>query len=238
MTRSSLISPSSRRRSQATAKRAVCLLMAALALVPCVGQATLNPELADVLVLAAEPSALDNMAPTIDRLLACLCAGTVDAPGGLRLGAWAVSPNGYAFCVPDDFSLAGSLGDPILTLVDGEHAAQANRTIISLQTTAAAKADPLENLTESQIERAYAGTFRRFALMQARPMTLFGEEGVRIVFTSEDRQPMLTLQYIFDRDGTRYYITLTMEHSFETVARGLASLEAFCASLRFAPADT
>ena len=155
----------------------------------------------------------------------------------LRLKEWMLVPSGYAFCIPEGFSLHGRNSGDTITLADDEHKDARNRTIISIHCDTKAGSDELSDISKEQIQQAYTASFRRFKLKDFSSVDIMGGEGLRIVFNAYDNGPLVIVQMIFNMEGNRYYLTLTMEDTFESVSRGLHCFTALTDSFLFCAAE-
>lgn len=175
------------------------------------------------------------------KVAAALVQDTLDnaawGKGSLRLKEWMLLPAGYAFCIPDGFSLHGRNNGDTITLVDDMQQDARNRTIISIHCDTKAGSEELSDISKEQIQQAYTASFRRFKLKDFSTVDMMDGEGLRIVFGAYDNGPLVIVQMIFNMEGNRYYLTLTMEDTFESVSRGLHCFTALTDSFLFCAAE-
>lgn len=152
---------------------------------------------------------------------------------GQRMGEWVLHPAGFAFCVPEGYAVSGDFRGSMVVLKDSGASSRQLQPTITLMIEDVPQ-ESLASLTSERIARAYAGNFRRFSLQSYQRESIFGEEGIRITFTTHDSVAMRMQQRIFDKQGKRFYLTLMTPDTDREAARGRSCFGALCSSMVFA----
>lgn len=150
----------------------------------------------------------------------------------LRVSDWVICPDGFAFRVPEGMQANTSTRGKSIILEDQTGADDAFHNVISI--VVLDEKDSLENLTAEKVRSAHLSqNFQRFELLSFEQEELYGAEGICYSYLTGSAPQLLVQQQMFDHNGQRYMITMTVENRISNVCRGLGQMASFRDSLLF-----
>jgi len=150
----------------------------------------------------------------------------------LAMGSWTLHAEGFAFRVPDGMERSGRLRGMDILLADTRKEPVPFRTIITVSVSPG-EDSTLRDTTEEGINSRYRGRFTRFTLLDFERDDTLGEDGIRITFLCDNTIKTLVQQHMFNKNGSSYVLTLSMENTFAQTTIGFAQYEAFRESMLF-----
>lgn len=151
----------------------------------------------------------------------------------LTLGGMYVYPHGLAICLPDGYKMNSYSRGNRLEMLDQRPQTKDARFRTMITFNISDKDEGLKDLTDRTIVDAYTSRFQRFELLSFEREIMHGAQGVRLSFVSGNSPQLLTQQWMFNKNGKCYVISVTVENNLSCVLSGLEEATAFCDSLIF-----